>query len=367
MRVIYKVLWISGITAMLLYGHAAAVSAQSAVVLDGDTEQVLFAQNAEQQLPMASTTKIMTALVAIEGYDLDKTYTVQAQYTQVEGSSMYLKAGETLTLRDTLYGLMLQSGNDAALAVAGECGGLESFVQQMNDTAQRLALSHTHFDNPNGLDSETHYTTAHDLARLAAYAMRNPTFREIVSTLHYHTGTRYMTNHNKLLRLYEDAVGVKTGFTKRSGRCLVSAAERNGRRLIAVTLNAPDDWQDHISMLNTAFAAYEEYTLQTAGELVRQQTVIGSAIPSLPVATEQTISLWLTEGEKKEIQTRILGAHFTYAPVTAGSVYGRIEYWCGTHKLAEDTLRFAQGAAILPERKNRFEQWIENLMPSSAK
>ena len=176
---------------------------------------------------MASTTKIMTALCAIEQGDLDRVYTVKPEYTQAEGSSMYLKPGEKLTIRDTLYGLMLMSGNDAALAIAGECGGQEQFVGKMNDKAAELGLIHTHFENPNGLDGETHHTTAQELAQLTAEALKNPDFREIVGTWSTNRAGRVMTNHNKMLKLYDGAIGVKTGFTKKCGRCLVSAVERN--------------------------------------------------------------------------------------------------------------------------------------------
>ena len=180
--------------AVSLSTQAKALSAQSAVVLDADTGAVRFAHQAHQVLPMASTTKIMTALCAIEQGDLDRVYTVKPEYTQAEGSSMYLKPGEKLTIRDTLYGLMLMSGNDAALAIAGECGGQEQFVGKMNDKAAELGLIHTHFENPNGLDGETHHTTAQELAQLTAEALKNPDFREIVGTWSTNRAGRVMTN-----------------------------------------------------------------------------------------------------------------------------------------------------------------------------
>ena len=172
---------------------------------------------------MASTTKIMTALIALECGDLDRVYTVKKEYTLVEGSSMYLREGEKISLRDTLYGLMLMSGNDAALAVAGECGGQEAFVAAMNDKALELGLANTHFDNPNGLDSENHHTTARELAKLTAYAMENADFRQIVGTAAYTMEGRAMTNHNKLLRLYPD-------LPKRAGAawCLPRNAAEGG-------------------------------------------------------------------------------------------------------------------------------------------
>lgn len=230
---------------LLVLPRAGAVSARAAVVIDADTGKTLFEQNADSRLPMASTTKIMTALVALGEGDLDRVYTVKPEYAAVEGSSMYLKAGETLSLQDTLYGLMLASGNDAAVAIAGECGGMTAFVGKMNAKAAELGLTDTHFDNPNGLPSDTHYTTAHELAKITAAALKDPVFRQIVSTKSCTVSGHALSNHNRLLSMYDGAIGVKTGFTRAAGRCLVSAAERSGRTIIAVTLNDPNDWNDH--------------------------------------------------------------------------------------------------------------------------
>lgn len=346
---------------LLLPMQAQAVSARSAVVIDGATGFVLFDQNADEQLPMASTTKIMTAITAIENYDIDREYTVKKEYTQVEGSSMYLREGEDITLRDTLYGLMLMSGNDAALAVAGECGGQAHFIGLMNETAARLGLTNTHFDNPNGLDSETHYTTARELAELAAYAMKNEQFREIVGTKSYNEAGRYMKNHNKMLTLYDGCCGVKTGFTKKSGRCLVSAAERNGRLLVAVTLNAPDDWNDHAAMLDSAFAQYQPYTLHEAGAILRTQPIEGGSAASSVLRAGATVELYLTQREHEMLETAFVGNRFTYAPVTAGSTYGTVEYRVGDAVLAQDTLTFETGAALLPEEKGAPARLIDRL------
>lgn len=240
---------------------------------------------------MASTTKIMTALIALEYGDLDRVYTVKKEYTLVEGSSMYLREGEKISLRDTLYGLMLMSGNDAALAIAGECGGQESFVAAMNDKALELGLANTHFDNPNGLDSENHHTTARELAKLTAYAMENADFRQIVGTAAYTMEGRAMTNHNKLLRLYPGCRRRQDRVYQKERRCLVSAAERGGRRLIAVTLNDPDDWDDHIDMLNTAFAQFQEYTLHAARANAHPGSLRGRPqFPSLALVRRRPMS-----------------------------------------------------------------------------
>lgn len=344
---------------MLLGGHAGAMSAQSAVVLDADTGEVRYASNADEVLPMASTTKIMTAIVAIEQGDLDRTYTVKPEYTQTEGSSMYLKPGERLTIRDTLYGLMLMSGNDAALAIAGECGGQDAFVQAMNDKAQDLGLAHTHFENPNGLDGDTHHTTARELAQLTAYALQNPDFREIVSTKNITCAGRTMVNHNKMLSLYEGAIGVKTGYTKKCGRCLVSAAQRNGRTLVAVTLNDPDDWNDHCTMLDDAFAQYTPETLHGAGDIVGQIAVEGGSAGTVDLVAEHEVTAYLAPGEREQITNSLRGRPFVYATVAQGDYYGEIVYKLGDHILKTDALSYAADVEQLEPRKGILERCLD--------
>ena len=209
---------------------------------------------------MASTTKIMTALVAIESSPLDKNVMISDMAIGTEGSSLYLKKGEIMSMSDLLMGLMLRSANDAAAAIAYEISGsIEAFADKMNEKAASIGVTDTHFTNPHGLDDENHYTTAADLAIITAEALKNDTFLEIVSTekciiKNFDGEARLLTNHNKLLSLYDGAIGVKTGFTKKSGRCLVGAAERDGMRLIAVTINAPDDWNDHEALFDFGFS-----------------------------------------------------------------------------------------------------------------
>ena len=224
--------------------EALTTSAASAVLIEQESGRVLYAQNADEERLIASITKIMTAVTALEHGKLQQEYTVTAA-DMAEGSSMYLKPGDRLRLEELLYGLMLASGNDAALAVA-HCvsGGVEDFVELMNDTAQRLGMTHSHFANPNGLDAPEHYSSAADMAVLTAYALKNNDFRRIVSTASVTVGERYLVNHNKLLRLCEGCIGVKTGFTKAAGRTLVSAAARGGMTLVCVTLNDGNDWND---------------------------------------------------------------------------------------------------------------------------
>ena len=231
------------------------VSAKSAALLDGMTGECLYEKNGDQRALIASTTKIMTGLLVCEAGDLDRTVTVPETAAGTEGSSMYLKSGETLTRRELLYGMMLHSGNDAALTLAISVSGSEAaFVRQMNRRACALNLTQTHFANPHGLDSGENYSTALDLARLAQAALQNEQFRTVVSTKTIACAGRTLTNHNKLLWRYDGCIGVKTGYTRHAGRILVSAAERGGRMLIAVTISDPDDWRDHVSLLDYGFA-----------------------------------------------------------------------------------------------------------------
>ena len=231
------------------------VSAKSAALLDGTTGECLCEKNGDQRALIASTTKIMTGLLVCEAGDLDRTVTVPETAAGTEGSSMYLKSGETLTRRELLYGMMLHSGNDAALTLAISVSGSEAaFVRQMNRRACALNLTQTHFANPHGLDSGENYSTALDLVRLAQAALQNEQFRAVVSTKTITCAGRTLTNHNKLLWRYDGCIGVKTGYTCHAGRILVSAAERGGRMLIAVTISDPDDWRDHVSLLDYGFA-----------------------------------------------------------------------------------------------------------------
>ena len=233
--------------------YAVDVSATAAILMDAATGQVLYEKNADRRMLIASTTKIMTALVAIEHGGLQETVTVRQEH-MVEGSSMYLKPGEEITVEALLYGLLLCSGNDAALALADHCGGsVEGFVAQMNDKAGRIGMTNTSFANPNGLDDEAHYSTARDMARLAACAAGDPTFVRICATETATVGERTMTNHNKLLRRVDGCVGMKTGYTRAAGRTLVSCAWRDGRCLVAVTLQDSNDWLDHAALYDYGF------------------------------------------------------------------------------------------------------------------
>ena len=221
--------------------------------MDGDTGEVLYEKNPDRQMLIASTTKLMTALVVLERGGLGDMVTV-TRHHMAEGSSMYLKPGDRVTVEELLYGLLLCSGNDAAEALADGCGGTASFVRRMNSLAGELGMEDTSFENPSGLDGQAHYSTARDMARLAAYAAGNHTFVRLCSTRSVTIGGRTMTNHNRLLRAVPGCIGMKTGYTRAAGRTLVSAAERDGRRLVAVTLQDGNDWADHAALYDWGFA-----------------------------------------------------------------------------------------------------------------
>lgn len=307
-----------------------SVSAESAIVLEATTGDVVFEKDADTHRPMASTTKIMTAITALEAGDLDKKVSVPAEAVGVEGSSVYLEKGDSLSLYDLVWALMLESANDAAAAIAIEvAGSIEAFAELMNEKAAEIELCDTHFTNPHGLDNEDHYTTARDLARLAVYALKNEKFAEIVSTykktVEIDGETRYLLNHNKMLKLYDGAIGVKTGYTKRSGRCLVSAAERDGVRLVAVTLNAPDDWRDHTAMLDAGFECFERRELIREGESVFIVPCIGSEKGEVLLSSHDALSA-VVRKNTPDITRRIELPRYMWAPVEAGDMVGRIVF-----------------------------------------
>ena len=306
---------------LFLTPKAQAVSAEKAIVLDAVSGRVLFEKNADQRSLIASTTKIMTALIICEQCNVLDRMRIPKEAVGIEGSSMYLKEGEILTIQELLYGLMLSSGNDAAVALAIYCGGtVEGFAELMNDKARNLGLTGTHFENPNGLDSPGHYSTARDLAHLAAYAMDNPIFYKTVSAKTVKIGQRCLQNHNKLLWQVPGADGVKTGFTKAAGRILVSSATREGRRIIAVTLNDGDDWRDHAALLNVGCARYSHQRIVEENELVGTLEVAGGQRRRVELIAAEDFSYSLAVEEHPVLM--IPGPGFVYAPVAEGADAG---------------------------------------------
>lgn len=329
-----------------------ATSAASAVLFEVESETFLYTKDAYTRRPMASTTKIMTALVALENAELSDRVAIPAAATGIEGSSLYLQIGETLTVEQLLYGVLLQSANDAATAIALHVGGsVEEFAALMNRKAASLGLSDTHFTNPHGLHSDEHYTTAHDLARIAAAAMENETFHTIASTKKYtipateRSETRVLVNHNKLLSLDKDAVGIKTGFTKKSGRCLVGAAEKDGVRLITVTLNAPDDWNDHKALFAYGFSQMETRCLAEAGALRYTLSVVNGECDRVLCVNSEAVTVVLPKSAPAPT-VNIKLPHFTAAPVKEGEVLGTVEYLLGDKVIASASLC---AAATIPE------------------
>ena len=327
---------------------ALEVSAYSAVLIEAESGKIIFAKDENTRRGMASTTKIMTAIVAIENMPLDTIITVPREAVGVEGSSIYLTEGEKITLEDLIYALMLQSANDAAAAIAIAVGGsIEGFADMMNAKCDSLGLSDTHFENPHGLDGQTHYTTAYELALLSAYALKNEDFARIVSTktktieTQDGTGARVLVNHNRLLRTYDDVIGVKTGFTKRCGRTLVSAAERGGVRLVAVTLNDGNDWQDHRAMLDLGFELYENVSIAKKGEFSFDIHVVGGESETVSVANKESLCLVLPK-ERTDITVKTELERFIYAGLPAGSRAGRVRFFLDGKEIGALTLYTAE-------------------------
>ena len=333
-------------------------SAQSAVLIDAKSGKILYEKNAHTRKGMASTTKIMTALVALENSPLDRIVTVDPRACGVEGSSVYLFENEKISMESLLYALMLQSANDAAEAIAyAVSGSMEAFVGLMNQKATELGLTATHFDNPHGLDGETHYTTAYELARIAAEALENEVFAEIVSTvkktipLHNGEATRLLVNHNRLLREYDDIIGVKTGFTKKCGRTLVSAAQKNGVRLICVTLDDGNDWADHRALLDYGFSLYEENKITETGKCSYNVPVCGGNAPSVRVENKESLSALLPKNHGDIVSVTEL-PRFLYAGVKEGDVIGKTVFYADGIKLGEVLLYAQSSVPIQREEKN---------------
>ena len=310
--------------------HVFSTSARSAVLYQPETKVFLYAKNADERLPMASTTKIMTALVAIENTDPSDIVEIDDSAIGIEGSSAYLKSGDALTMEELLYALLLQSANDAAVAIACHISGdTDSFSTLMNERARALGLTNTSFANPHGLDNEEHYTTAKELAIIASAALKNERFKEIVSTYKKsfvsEKRSRTYVNHNKLLYLYDGCVGVKTGFTKKSGRCLVGAAEKDGLRFISVTLDAPSDWNDHSAMLNLGYESLERICFAEEYDHVYKVPVIGGESEYITVANTEGADAIIQKG-KYSPEEHIKLVRYTVAPINQGDILGEIIY-----------------------------------------
>ncbi|MBL0387633.1 D-alanyl-D-alanine carboxypeptidase [Tumebacillus sp. ITR2] len=319
-----------------VYASDVSVSARSAAAIDVQTGRFLYEKNGDDKMLIASLTKIITCIVAIEsGVDLDSETTVSNRAAGKEGSSIYLKVGEKQKIRDLLYAVMLRSGNDAATAVAEACGqGSEAkFVEMMNAKVQDLGLTGTHFANPHGLDAKDHYSTAHDMAVLTAYALRNPTFAQIVATqvktIPYpgEDYARKLYNKNKMLTRYEGADGVKTGYTKAAGRCLVSSATVDGRQVAVVTLDAPGDWVDHQRLLDYGFEAYTNFPVAKEDEVVKTLPLEDGIEPQVDVKVGVEFTYPVRKNEQDKLRTEMKLDDHLQAPVVGGEKVGEMKIY----------------------------------------
>ena len=329
--------------------QADAVPAEAAYLIEAHSGRVLTEQNANAHLPMASTTKIMTALLAIESGRLSETVAVPRAAVGTEGSSMYLKEGETLPLLDLVYGLMLTSGNDAAVAIACVLDGdVSAFAARMNARAAELNLNDTHFTNPNGLSDPDHYTSARDLCMLAAAAMQNETFAAVVRTTYRTTEgsiPHRLKNKNRLLWEYEGGVGVKTGYTKAAGKCLVFAAERGGMLLIGAILNCPTMWDTAKAMLDAGFRTYRAKRFLDAGTVfsIRVQNGVKKTLSAAPIRS----ILYPTEIEGSEtFSVRTAFRKDLTAPVFAGTAVGTATLYRGGEAVL--SVPIAASETVLP-------------------
>jgi len=333
---------------------APGVSAKSYTLLEPATGTVLAERSAHVQMPVASLTKIMTAAVVLERNVLDEPVEILPEYTGIEGSSMYLRAGETLTVGELLYGLMLASGNDAAVALAYHvAGGIPEFADLMNEKAADLGMENSSFANPHGLDAAGHFSTAYDMAILAGWAMESEQFAQIVGTRNTQAAGRSLVNHNKLLWRYEGALGVKTGFTKKAGRGLVSAAQREGTRFICVTISAPDDWDDHKALLNWGFANYRTHRVIARGDAVAMIPLISGRLEAVTLIAESDVTLLTKAGDS--IQVGIEVPPFAYAPIQAGDPGGTLYVEVNGERMQE--IRLLYGETTLRDEAMRLTIW----------
>ena len=343
--------------AVLFLCPVSALSAEKAIVLDATTGRALYEKNADERSLIASTTKIMTALIICQRCNVLDRVKIPTEAVGVEGSSMYLKEGEVLTVQELLYGLMLRSGNDAAEALAIYCGGtVEGFAELMNDKARELGLRDTHFVNPHGLDAPGHHSTARDLAVLSAYAMADPIFARTVGAKSVTVGERVLTNHNKLLWQLSGCEGIKTGYTKAAGRILVSSASRDGRRLICVTINAPDDWDDHKALLEEGFSRYEVRRIVEAGEVLGYRHILGGDGTAVPLIAAEEFSYALAEGEEPELV--LSPQSFSYAPVRSGEEEGVAYVVLGSQVVGEIPLVWGSS---LDAKQEKERTWLSRL------
>ena len=326
-------------------------AASAMVVLEGNTNTVLYSKNANQELAMASTTKIVTAILAIENCkDLDEKFLVSEKAIGIEGTSIYLKSGERLSMRELLYGLILASGNDCAVAIAEYFEGEEHFVEMMNNLAESLGLEHTHFANPHGLDAEGHYTSAYDLAVLTSYALKNPTFKEIVSTERMVIEkndlyqARYLKHKNRLLFTDKNCIGVKTGFTDNAGRCLVHAHEENGMQLISVVLNCGPMFEECDRLTKLAMDNYTMKEFVKPYNFVSNIEIADSEKFEIGVITVKGFSKPILNTEEDLYEVKYIMPDRLVAPISLNQGVGTVQVLYNNEVIFESELITIEGA-----------------------
>ncbi|NLV88598.1 MAG: D-alanyl-D-alanine carboxypeptidase [Tissierellia bacterium] len=316
------------LSSSIVYGDNIVLSSSSSILIDSNTGRVLYEKNPYIKMPMASTTKIMTALVALEYGKLDDEVTIDKEAVGVEGSSIYLREGEKITLEDLLYGLMLRSGNDAAVAIAIHIAdSVGNFVDLMNKKAKEIGAENTNFTNPHGLHDDNHYTTAYDLALITREAFKHEIFAKIVGAKSYVSNrveNNYYYNKNKTLWEYKGGDGVKTGYTMRSGRCLVSSATRNNHRLIAVSLNASDWFNDNYKLLDYGFDNYKPYLIYDKGQFIKKIDLEKGKKKYLDLVTDSSFTYLLKEDERERLKISIEVPDIVEAPIEKGTKIGHI-------------------------------------------
>ncbi len=344
-----------------------STSAKSCAVIETSTKRKLFAVNEDARLPMASTTKIMTAITAIENCkDLDEKFEISPKAVGVPGTSLYLRKGDVYSTRDLLYALMLISGNDASVAIAEHVAGSTSeFVTMMNDTARKIGATNSHFANSHGLDADGHYTTAYDLACITAYALENDTFREIVSTKNIkitngEDENRFLKNKNKLLSTLDGCIGVKTGFTDDAGRCLVSAIEGDGLRLVCVVLNCGPMFQESAVMLQECANAFKLYDLTEMYDFNHTVKVENGRVESAKIGTRGHFFYPLTEKEVENLNFKYTYPQNLEAPLVKGSEIGQVEIFLNNDLLFSEkiyTIEEIKPKSIMQRMKDFFGNW----------
>ena len=333
---------------------APAPSADSCILAESESGAVLYEKNADSRMLIASTTKMLTALVVLDRCDTREKVVIDDDFKPVEGSSMYIKPGETLTVGDLLYGLMLASGNDAAAALAiYVSGSIDAFAGLMNKRAAGLGCTGSHFVNPHGLDADGHYSTARDLWRIAREAMKNDTFREIVSTKYMSAAGRSLKNHNKLLWSCPGAVGIKTGYTESAGRSLVSSAERDGMRLVCVTLSDPDDWKDHANLYDWAFGHYQLARVPADGGGYGALPVISGVAEEVPLRAAENYAAVYPKSD--DIDIRAEAPRFVYAPVKKGARAGIVTVT--VNGKTEKTVELVYGGTVALDKSVPLTGW----------